>query len=180
MGKRIAANDVRDDIYLKALVESAQAEWAIRHWKGYTMHLLKYSSYLKYGIFGEFQFAGDSKPFMETLTHSYLVNGTYMPITMPGIYECKRGIWMLDSGEQIETFEITGVAEHNDLLFHWGNYNKNSKGCTLTGASRARYDSNGDGKIDAMDDEMITHSRDTFAAWMKRLDGINSFMLQII
>lgn len=145
------------------------------------MHILKYNQYRKDGIFGYFQFAGDEKPFMQTLSHSYQVNGTYQPIVQPGrTYECVRGMHTHEDGTQYETFEITGVAGHSGLLFHAGNFQKDSKGCTLCGERVTRYDSDHDSKITEMDDEMITNSKATFAAWMERLEGVNSFMLQVI
>lgn len=145
------------------------------------MHILKYNEHAPYGIFGLFQFAGDSVPFMSTLSHAYLQDdGSYQPIVRPGTYTCRRGVHKLDDGIEFETFEITGVAGHSGLLFHAGNFQRDSKGCTLCGASVIRYDSDHDGKLTDMDDEMITRSKVTFAAFMQRLAGVDSFMLQVI
>ena len=169
------------------MVAQEMARWNATH--GGAMHILKYDSFLKYGIFGKFQFAGDNVPFCDTLSHAYAIPGpsntcTYQPIVTPGNYECRRGIHHINGKdgnlEEIETFEILGIAEHSGLLFHPLNYQMQSEGCTGLGASRVRYDSNSDGRIDALDDEMITSSRATFAAWMKRLDGVDSFMLQVM
>jgi len=152
------------------------------------MHILHYELYRKDGIYGKFQFAGDTQPFCDTLSHAYAIPGpsntyTYQPIVKAGTYECRRGIHHIhakDGLEEIETFEILGIPDHSGLLFHPLNYQMQSEGCTGLGASRVRYDSNQDGKIDALDDEMITRSRATFAAWMQRLQGIDSFMLQVL
>lgn len=145
------------------------------------MHILKYTSYRKDGIYGNFQFSSDHVPFMVTLSHAYPTpSGTYMPIVTPGTYQCLRGLHKLDDGVEFETFEIIGVKGHTGLLFHSGNFQKDTKGCTLCGASVARYDSDHDGKITPMDDSMLLRSKITFAAWMKRLDGVTSFMLEVI
>lgn len=143
------------------------------------MHILRYDSFLKYGIFGHFQFAGDHVPFCETLSHAYPIEGTYQPIVLPGIYTCVRGTHQLQDGIPFETFEITGIAGHGGLLFHPLNFNKDSHGCTGLGASRVRYDSNKDGQINEQDEEMITSSRATFKAWMARLAQVNSFTLHV-
>ena len=169
---------LRDEARLRQEVAGAELKWEAEH--GGIMHILKYDSFLKYGIFGHYQFAGDHVPFCETLSHAYPVGGTYQPIVMPGTYTCVRGVHRLQDGIEFETFEITGIAGHSGLLFHSLNYNKDSHGCTGLGASRVGYDSNKDGKITELDEEMITSSRATFAAWMKRLDGVDTFTLQVI
>ncbi len=141
------------------------------------MHILKYNEHAPYGIFGLFQFAGDTVPFMTTLSHAYeQPDGSYQPIVLPGTYECKRGVHALDDGVEFETFEITGVAGHSGLLFHAGNFQRDSRGCTLCGAGIVAYHNNTTG----MDEEMITRSKVTFAAWLKRLAGVDSFMLQVV
>lgn len=170
---------MRDDAHLAHDIAAATEQWNKTH--GGAMHLLRYNSYQRYGIFGTFQFAGDPEPFMETLSHAYQANGTWLPIVLPGhVYTCVRGIHKLDDGVPFETFEITGVAGHGGLLFHAGNFNKDSKGCTLCGEKVVRYDSNKDDRIDTADDEMVTNSRKTFNAWMQRLAGVNSFQLQVL
>jgi hypothetical protein len=167
-------------------VIAGKIDWNAAH--GGIVHILKYDAYRKDGIFGHFQFAGDHVPFCETLSHAYAIPGpsntyTYQPIVGPGTYECRRGIHHIHAKhglEEIETFEILGIADHGGLLFHPLNYQMQSEGCTGLGAARLRYDSNKDGKIDEQDDEMITRSRATFAQWMQRLRGVDSFMLQVL
>lgn len=183
--------------FLNDQVIKGKIDWNAAH--GDMMHILKYDAYRKDGIFGHFQFAGDQVPFCETLSHAYAVPGpsntyTYQPIVKAGtvdhpvILECRRGIHHIHAKdsqgnpalEEIETFEIIGIAGHGGLLFHPLNYLMQSEGCTGLGAARLRYDSNKDGKVDDQDDEMITQSRATFAQWMQRLEGVDSFMLQVI
>lgn len=169
---------MRDDEAMHDAAIAAMRKWNLNH--GGDMHILTYTAFLKYGIFGHFQFAGDQVPFCDTLSHAYQKQGIWLPIVMPGVYTCQRGKHRLHGmTEDFETFEITGVPDHSGLLFHWLNYNAQSEGCTGLGASRIRYDSNKDGKIDVLDDEMITASKFTFAAWMKRLEGVDSFVLSV-
>lgn len=135
------------------------------------MNTLRYHEYRADGIFGDFTFREDDVPFMVTLSHAYETSPyKFAPVVAPGEYTCVRGKHRLDDGVEFETFEITGVAGHSGLLFHAGNFNKDSKGCTLCGREIATQ-TNGQG--------MITHSRATFADWMARLQGVDEFKLEV-
>jgi len=143
-------------------------------------HQLKYTAYRPDGIFGEFTFQGDTEPFMVTLTHAYLLNGDWVPIVTAGsTYHAVRGHHFLDNPKNpaypipIETFELVEIPGHTGILFpHWGNFNRDSEGCTLCGEAIIEYD--------AQHDEMITKSREVFASFMKRLEGVDEFMLEVI
>ena len=155
------------------------ANWN-KNWNQYLLHQLRYDSYRSDGIFGTFQFHGDAEPFCVTLSHAYKTNELWYPIVVPGkTYACVRGPHCLADGVQFETFEIVGIDGHDGLLFHPLNFNSESSGCTGLGQRIAKYDSNRDGQVDEADDNMITHSRKTFAAWMTRLAGVDTFMLQV-
>lgn len=120
---------------------------------------------VKSGIFGMLYSVESPKPVFHTLEHAYETTlGTYEPKLLPGNYLCIRGQHRLHSGP-IETFEITGVPNHNGILFHYGNYNTDSDGCVLVGIDRIG--------------DMITDSRDAFASFMKLQDGINEFNLVV-
>jgi hypothetical protein len=124
------------------------------------------------GVFGHFYFDGEEEPFMVTLEHAFPQDSeTYFPIIPNGIFTCRRGIHSLHNGIPFETFEVTGIEGHSGLLFHPGNYNKDSEGCILVGTVVTTYDSKGD--------KMITGSRDKFQEFMKRLDGVNEFQLKV-
>jgi hypothetical protein len=134
-------------------------------------HILQYTEYREDGIFGCFQFAQDEHPFMVTLSHAYeQASGKFAPIVLPGVYKCVRGIHSLTNGVPFETFEITGITGHSGLLFHAGNFNKDSHGCTLCGVDTATMP---DGHW------MITHSRGVFASWMAHLGDVQEFMLEV-
>jgi hypothetical protein len=69
--------------------------------------------------------------------HSYRdANGNYAPKIPDGVYLCVRGMHRLQGmDEDFETFEITGVIDHTNLLFHPGNYPQiDSEGCILIGS----------------------------------------------
>ena len=134
-------------------------------------NILKYTAYRSDGIFGTFTFDGNDAPFCVTLAHAFANGGTYQPIVGQGTYQCVRGIHSLANGVPFETFEITGIDGHKGLLFHAGNFNKDSEGCTLLGEKIAVYGNAGA--------EMITNSKVTFAAWMTMLAGLNKFTLTV-
>ncbi len=111
-----------------------------------------------------------------TLEHSYatgpaLVNAFgWAPKIPNGTYTCRRSMHRLHGMDHdFETFEITGVEGHQNLLFHWGNYNGDSEGCVLTGQSEAVV-----GGV-----HMVTASKATFAALMALQDGLETFQLTV-
>lgn len=118
------------------------------------------------GIYGTL-FYDDGHVLGETLEHSYLQpDGSYQPKVPRGDYICVRGMHRLAGMDhEFETFEITGVPGHTNILFHPGNFNKDSEGCVLLGEER-----NGD---------MITKSRDTFVKFMGLLDTVQQFTLNV-
>lgn len=118
------------------------------------------------GIFSELT-DQDGKVVAQTLEHSY----NNLPKITNGTHKCVRGPHRLHNmTEDFITFEVTGIVGHSDLLFHWGNYNKDSDGCILMGETVAETN-----KI-----EMVTNSRATFAKFMASLDGVNEFELTVV
>ena len=112
-------------------------------------------------------------PVMVTLEHAYEDgSGGFDPKIPPGQYICTRGPHRLNGmTEDFETFEINGVEGHEGLLFHWGNYNRDSEGCILVGKSDAMA---GDGT------DMITSSRVEFADFMALQSGLDRFVLTVL
>lgn len=109
------------------------------------------------GIFGELADESGER-IAYTLEHSF----DCVPKLPAGTYQCVRGSHTLHSGP-IETFEITGVPAHSGILFHYGNFDDDSDGCVLLGMGQVG--------------NMITHSREAFAAFMDLCDGLDSFTL---
>lgn len=122
------------------------------------------------GIFSELYDEQDNL-IAHTLEHAYDDGaGGWAPKIPDGTFTCQRGPHRLHGMDHdFETFEITGVEGHKDLLFHWGNYNKDSEGCILLG--KAEVD---DGK-----QHMVTSSRVEFAEFIKMQAGIDQFELVV-
>lgn len=116
------------------------------------------------GIFGDLIFG--SSPIAVTLEHAYLVGEEYRPKIPPGTYTCVRGEHLLHStAVPFETFEIMGVPGHTGLLFHWGNWNRDSDGCILLGLKA--------------EGDMILNSKEAFNNFMGILAGDDLFTLII-
>jgi len=120
---------------------------------------LKRNDYNENGIFGVLT-KEDGTQIAVTLEHSY----DSKPKLYNGTFQCVRGPHRLHNmTSDFITFEITGVEDHSNILFHWGNYNKDSDGCVLLGKERVN--------------DMITTSRDTFKLFMDLMAGLDSFTL---
>lgn len=118
------------------------------------------------GIFSELT-DKDGNIVAQTLEHSY----DNLPKIPNGIWKCVRGPHRLHNmTEDFITFEVTGIIGHNDILFHWGNYNKDSEGCILVGEKVA----------DDGSEELVTNSKVTFAKFMASLEGVNDFELTVV
>lgn len=154
---------------------------------------LKGRSFERAGVFGQITSQdGSCIVIPATLEHSYesQVNpGTFISKIPPGSYTCIRSLHRLPwrgsdqdpfitaigarvVGEgllrmiEFETFMITGVDGHQNLLFHWGNKNDDSEGCVLCGAYRAG--------------DEIMNSRYTFQRFMQLQYGVNQFDLEVV
>lgn len=102
----------------------------------------------------------------------------YVPKLAPGTFVCQRGKHRLEGmTEDFETFEITGVVGHSGLVFHWGNFNRSSKGCICTGEREVVGPEDYD-KKDGLD-HMVTNSRKTFASFMALQVGVDRFNLRV-
>ncbi len=126
---------------------------------------------LRTGIFGVLESLDESMTLF-TLEHAYeiseLAPPVYFPKMPPGVYTCKRGLHQLEGmKEPFETFEITNVPGHTNILFHTGNLNADSAGCVLLGLFRSADDS-------------IMQSRAAFSKFMQIQDGIDEFILTVI
>lgn len=110
------------------------------------------------GIFGELSKDGERLAY--TLEHSY----NDKPKLPVGEFTCVRGQHRLHGmTADFTTFEVTGVAGHAGILFHWGNYNCDSEGCILLGLQTS--------------ETMVSNSKQAFADFMLTMEGIGSFAL---
>lgn len=106
-----------------------------------------------------------------TLEHSYTTQ--FIPKLQPGVYKCVRGMHRLHGmASDFETFEVTGVVGHSGMLFHVGNYNKDSDGCILLGQRVSQYTKEGL--------QMVTGSKVAFADFMMLQKGTDLFTLVVI
>ena len=85
-------------------------------------------------------------------------------IVLPaGSYRCQRGIHSLDGVNKFETFEVMDVPGHTGILFHWANWETDSRGCIGVG--------NEMGKLSGR--PAILHSMAAFDAFMAKRAGID-------
>ena len=102
-----------------------------------------------------------------TLEHSY-GGKPKLPV---GEYRCVRGFHRLHADAPLfETFEVTGVPGHTGILFHIGNFNRDSDGCILLGRAATT-------SVEGW--SMVTSSGATFQQFMKDLEGVESFSLTV-
>ena len=121
------------------------------------------------GVFSRL-YLNDEK-FAVTIEHAFEgVDMQFAPkLPRPGWYRCVRGMHQLEHGPRFETFEITGVPGHRGILFHVGNFNRNSDGCVLLG-ERLHTES-----------EMwwIDNSLNTFTRFMAANADVDEFDLEV-
>lgn len=113
-----------------------------------------------------------SRLILEDGTQYYCLEHSYdcKPKIYDGEFTCVRGQHQLAHMSQpFETFEITGVQGHSNILIHVGNWNSDSEGCVLIG----------DGWADSPQGRMIVESRIAFTDFMNRMAGIDSFQLTV-
>lgn len=135
--------------------------------------ILKRTAHRPDGIFGELLRPDDSL-FAYTLEHAYWnkEKQVYLPKVPQGTFMCQRGEHRLERMvKPFTTFEIQNVPDHTNILFHWGNYNHDSDGCVLVGASIGTL---GDGS------RAISSSKLTFGKFMDLQDGVLLFHLLVM
>lgn len=98
--------------------------------------ILKRIAFRKDGIFSNL-LDDQGNVVFATLEHAYRnKDGTYSPKIPDGTYQCIRGMHRLEGmPDDFETFEITGIDGHSNILFHIGNFNEDSEGCVLVGSA---------------------------------------------
>jgi hypothetical protein len=116
---------------------------------------------------GIFSTLTDGTSSWSTLEHAYEdFDGRWGPKIPPGLYTCVRGMHVLADGVPFTTFEITGVVGHTGLLFHAGNFDRDSEGCVLIGEEEQGA--------------MVTNSRAALAAFLASRVGVYSFQLTVV
>ena len=122
---------------------------------------------VEHGIFGILDAQGGRR-ICVTLEHAYPFGGVlYVPKLPDGDYQCVRGAHRLASQDNpFMTFEIMGVPGHTGMLFHVGNYNRDSAGCVLVGTGFTKFG--------------IRDSRLAFIKFMQAQAGQSTFALKVV
>lgn len=118
----------------------------------------------------------NTTPFALTLEESWKENKRDISCIPAGEYICKR----VNSPRFGDTFGIVNVEGRSNILFHWGNTEKDTKGCILVGEEF--------GYLKTLDDDTkkielqpaVLSSRKGFHEFMQKLDKYDGFMLKII
>jgi Family of unknown function (DUF5675) len=107
-----------------------------------------------------------------TLEHAFILPSAplnWMPAMPDGIYRCQRGTHRLKNLIPFITFEVMGVPGHTGILFHVGNFDRDTEGCILLGRN----------VIKAPTGWWINQSRLTFNDFMGRQLGLDEFSLTV-
>jgi hypothetical protein len=109
----------------------------------------------------------------ELATHELPWKGNQKQISCipEGIYFCKRVNNRRTLGGLFipTTFLVDEVPDRSGILFHVGNWNKDTNGCILPGVSWS-FGNN---------EAMVSDSSRGFSKFLRLLDGINAFTLDV-
>ena len=113
----------------------------------------------------------NGEPFLSTLELPWKDNKPNVSCIPPGRYYCTRTKdRTLSGGTHIpETFEVNDVKGRDGILFHVGNFAKDTHGCILLGLG---YD-------EMPGYPMITRSTDAFEKFMKMTSSTDGFSILI-
>lgn len=122
------------------------------------------------GIFGQIYAAGSPIKLFSTLEHAYPYDSSNMSFTAkvaPGSYVCNRHA---PNRLPYETFEIMNVPDFqgnpvSGILFHVGNFNRDSEGCILLGMRSSN--------------NAVIDSKVAFDQFMELQKGCDSFLIEI-
>ena len=130
--------------------------------------VLTRTEFKSYGVFGELRTV-DGDLVAYTLEHSYAYGDdpdSWRAKIPAGQFVCRRGFHRLAGMlDNFETFEITEVPGHSDILFHSGNVNGDSAGCVLVGSELGHQE--------------ILQSRAAFMKLMSLQDSVDTFILTV-
>ena len=128
--------------------------------------ILRREIFSKDGVFGSLRTETDEE-ICKTLEHAYASFGKKYRAKIPtGEFTCVRGIHRLSKGIPFETFEVSGIRGHSGIIFHPGNFNRDSDGCVLVG--------------EEVRNQALFRSRVAFVGLMHRLNTVESFVLKVV
>lgn len=132
--------------------------------------VLKRIEYTPHGVYGLLSI-DEEAPFAVTLERPWLNNTPRISCIPVGTYRCKR----VKSPTFGDTFEILGVEGRSALLFHWGNFVRNSRGCVLV--AEKFKDIDGDGIKDIAESKVPGKG---FLEFLALTHGVDEFDLEVV
>lgn len=127
------------------------------------VEILRISTSKKYGTFGVMLI--NKEEFCVTLEPPDNENAPFVSNIPTGQYICKRGTFPHHG----ETFNVLGVTNRTDVLFHAGNDADDTEGCIILAEHFGKLYGN----------RAILNSGATFTAFMSKMKNINEFHLTI-
>jgi hypothetical protein len=127
------------------------------------MMKLKRISFTTFGTFGVLFKVTEygALPIATTLEPNWIDNEENKSCIPPGNYVCRR----ITSPKFGETFEITGVQDRTNILFHKGNTFKDTHGCVLV--------------AEGFRESYVSNSLNGYTAFMDSLKGQSEALLVI-
>lgn len=107
----------------------------------------------------------DGQPFLVTLELPWNMNNPFLSCIPCGLYYCER----YTSTRYKETFIVLGVQDREGILFHPGNFLRDTDGCILPGLSFGAPNAKA----------LVISSRVAFERFMMSMEGYDRFLLQI-
>lgn len=126
------------------------------------------NAYLGEGIFGEWKDDDTGLHTFANIEHSF----NCVAKLASGVYTMKRGLHELHGlALKFETFMVLNPPDFDGkpvsgILIHWGNYNRDSEGCSCIGLRR--------------DGVMVLGSKLAFAAFMTLQKGLDTWQLTVV
>lgn len=111
-----------------------------------------------------------NSPICGTLERVYLEEDSYVPKIHDGLWHCHRDFYHKGG---YETFEIF-IPGHTRILFHKGNWPKDSEGCVLLGESYHDFN-----PAAGIQDPGLGNSGAAFGEFMTLTKGIEDFFLEV-
>jgi len=108
----------------------------------------------------------DTEPFAVTLERPWAENRIHVSCIPSGIYTCARA----SSPRFGDTFEVLGVPERSEILFHKGNTPGDTAGCILVAERFERL----------RGEPAVLSSAGGYGEFMERMEGAEGFKLTII
>lgn len=114
----------------------------------------------------------NGEPYFATLEPPFNLFLDQFPCIPTGTYVCKKVYDRKTTGGLFIpiTFEITNVPQRSGILFHIGNYAKDTRGCVLLGMQFGRLN----------DQISLVESRVAFEKFVKMTDKDKEFELKVI